>query len=169
MPPSQSKINSKPLDDNPKSTGTTRSNRHYRPHRRNYIPTTSPNAQKDGLPGQLVPRANIPRTSADITDATTLLRLFPNVLQNKSTAEIENWVETCKESGLKAYNQEEPPRMPDRGGRMRNETKAGVSTGGPTNKQHPSAMQHMPTAEYRQNFNGRDDFQDTDNDDDNFL
>ena len=121
------------------------------------------------MPGQLVPRANIPRTSADITDATTLLRLFPNVLQNKSTAEIENWVETCKESGLKAYNQEDPPGIPDRGGRIRNETESGASIGGPNNKQYALAMQHMPTAEYRQNFNGRDDFQDTDNDDDNFL
>jgi hypothetical protein len=49
---------------------------------------------------------------------------------------------------------------------MRNETESGASTGGQGNKQHPSAIQHMPIAEHRQNHNGRDDFQDTDNDDD---
>jgi hypothetical protein len=95
------------------------------------------------------------------------LRLFPDVLQNKSTAEIEKWVETCKEYELKGYNQEEPPGMPDRGQRMRDETESGASfMGGQGNKQHPAAIQHMPTAEHRQNHNGRDDFQDTNNDDD---
>jgi hypothetical protein len=49
---------------------------------------------------------------------------------------------------------------------MRDETESGASARGPTNKQHPSAIQHMPIAEHRQNHNGHDDFQDTDNDDD---
>jgi hypothetical protein len=114
--PPLSKIDSKSLDDIPKLTRTNRSNRHYRPRRGNHILTISPNAQKDGFPGQLIPRVNVPHTSEDITDASTLLRLFPNILQTKSKLEIEEWVETCKEYGLKVYHQEEPPGRPDRGG-----------------------------------------------------
>jgi hypothetical protein len=94
------------------------------------------------------------------------LRLFPDVLQNKSIVEIEKWAETCKEYGLKVYNQDEPPGRPERGGRMRIEAESGASTGGQGNKQHPTAIQHMPIADYRQNHNGRDDFQDTEHDDD---
>jgi len=162
----QSSIIFKPLDHSPKPARTSRSNRHYRPRRGNYIPTTSPGAQKDRFLGQLVPRVNIPRTSGDITDASTLLRLFPNVLQDSSNVEIEKWVETCNEYGLKVYNQDEPPGIPEGGERMRRETESGASTGGQTNIQHASATQHIPIAEHRQIYNGRDDFQDTDNDGD---
>ena len=116
----------------------------------------------------MIPQANIPRSTGAIADASTLLRLFPDGLQDLSNVEIENWVETCNEYGLKVYNQDEPPGIPEREERTRDETELGgaASSRGQTNKQHASAMQNIPTAEHRQHHDGGDDFQDTDTDDD---
>jgi hypothetical protein len=160
----RSKAIKKPRNVPPKSTGTDRRTQSYRPRRGNYTPTTSPNAQKEGFPGNLLSQASIPRTTGNLTRASTLRRLVPGVLQDSSNVGIEKWVETCKEYGAKVYNQGEPPGIPETEGRMRDGTESRASTRGQTNKQHESAMQHMPTTEYRQYHNDHDDFQDTDSD-----